>query len=67
MGRGDTFKLSHELSNSTSGMMLQRVGKPSAQEEDDSIKVLSGEWRNEKWGGDGGGESCSCLLCCAAV
>lgn len=28
--KGDTFLLSYEFSNSTSGMMLQSLGKPSA-------------------------------------
>lgn len=40
--RGDISLLSYESSNSTSGMMLQSLGKPSAQQEDDSIKVLAG-------------------------
>lgn len=43
--RGDIFLLLYEVCNSTNGMMLQSDGKPSAQQEDDSIKVLAGRWR----------------------
>lgn len=51
MEREDSSLLSYESSNSTSGMMLQSLGKPSALQEDDSIKVLAGRWRYESWGG----------------
>lgn len=43
--RGDISLLLYESSNSTSGMMLQSLGNSSAQQEDDSIKVLAGRWR----------------------
>lgn len=46
------FLLSYARRNSTRGMILQSLGKPSAQQEDDSIEVL------ERVGmrGEGGGK-----------
>lgn len=39
MEREDTSVLLYDSSNSTCGMMLLSLGKPSAQQEDDRIKV----------------------------
>lgn len=65
VGRGDISLLSYDSSNSTSGMMLQSLGKPSAKQEDDSIKVFG--WKVEVWElskGEGGwgGPPVYCVL-----
>lgn len=43
--KGDISVWSYDLNNSTCGMMFLSPGKPSAQQEDDSIKVLTGGLR----------------------
>lgn len=64
MERGDISLLSYESSNSSSGMMLQSLGKPSAQQEDDSIKVLEGGGMRA---GVGWGGLLSIVLCCSVM